>query len=297
MNNTLAAEFDRERQRMTALRDTGLFDDAHRRRFGLLADLPAALAAPDQLALVFQPRVDLRSGDCVGAEALLRWRHPVLGDILPGEFIPVVEQTPLARDLTEWVLRTAVAQAASWRDAGLDLAVSVNVSPINLEENDFASRISALVAQSELPPEAIELELSEGALLRLGHGAAEQMAALAVAGFRLAIDDFGACHGSLPPLATIPARAIKFDPSFTRCLGHGTRNEALVGATVQLFHALGYWVVAEGVESEQVYETLLDLGCDEVQGFLVGRPLPAAAFANLVARNNGVWRLAAAAVA
>ncbi|MBQ0819708.1 sensor domain-containing phosphodiesterase [Microvirga sp. HBU67558] len=253
-------------------------DEAHRRRFQLLSDFPDALAAPDQLSLVFQPRMDQRSGRCIGAEALLRWRHPTLGHVSPGEFIPIIEQTALSRDMTEWVVTAALGQLATWRTEGSDLTLSVNISAANLDEDDFSSRLIAMARQSNVPPQAFELELTESEIIRKGHSALEQMNALRVAGFRIAIDDFGTGYSSLSYLEKIPANVVKIDRSFVQDLGSPGRSVTVVGATISLIRSLGFRVVAEGVETQQAYDTLLRLGCDEAQGYLIARPLPSQEF-------------------
>jgi EAL domain-containing protein (putative c-di-GMP-specific phosphodiesterase class I) len=243
-------------------------DDAHRLRFKILSDFPAALAADDQLFLEYQPRVDVRTGACVGAEALLRWRHPTLGRIAPGDFIPVIEPTILMRDATRWVVKTALARLADWQARGLDLTVSVNVSASNLEEPDFASHLADSAALAGVPPERLEIELTESALIRHGRLATEQIDQICAGGFRLAIDDFGTGYSSLSYLERIPASVVKIDRSFMRGFGGAERDRTPVEAMVSLIHKLGYRVVAEGVETQDVHDALERLGCDEIQGYL-----------------------------
>lgn len=253
-------------------------DEAHRRRFQLLADFPEALAAGDQLTLAYQPRVEVRSGRCVGAEALLRWRHPTLGNVPPGEFIPLVEQTALARDVTEWVIRTALSQIAAWRRVGIDLTISINISASNLEKEDLPARLAALARGCGVPPHMLELELTESAVIRNGSTAIERMNALRAAGFTFAIDDFGTGYSSLSYLERIPTSVVKIDRSFMQGLNAKDRSATLVSAMIGLIHNLGYRVVAEGVETQAVLDALSEMGCDEVQGYLISRPLSAGAF-------------------
>ncbi|AXA90721.1 EAL domain-containing protein [Massilia sp. YMA4] len=248
-------------------------DDAYRRRFTLLNEFGRALEHPDQLRLVYQPRIDLRSGACVGAEALLRWTHPVLGEISPGEFMPVVEQTSMARPATAWVLDAALAQLRSWRADGIDLTLSVNVCAPNLLEADFADSILRRLARHGVPPGRLELELTETtAMENLGavHGTLQ---ALHEQGVRIAIDDFGTGYSSLSYLQSIPAHVIKIDQSFIRGVEHDERRRALVAAMKTLSHDLGHRVVAEGVETEAAHALVRAVGCDEAQGYLYARPL------------------------
>ena len=250
-------------------------DQAHRRRYALLADFAVALRSPGQLRLVFQPRVELASGRCIGAEALLRWEHPVLGDISPGEFIPIVEQTSLVREATSWVLDNAMRQQAMWRSRRLDLCLSINISAANLREADLASRVQLLLLKHRLRPECIELELTESAVMDRSGPARDQLLALNKAGVSLAIDDFGTGYSSLSYLQKLPAQIVKIDQSFVRTLEVGGRENALVQSMITLSHDLGYRVVAEGVETLAALRPLLEMGCDEAQGYFFSRPVTA----------------------
>lgn len=248
------------------------------RQFRLLADFQRALDEPGQLHLHYQPRVDLASGRCVGAEALIRWAHPELGPISPGEFIPVIEQTRFARPLTRWVLDTALDQAADWHAQGLKLRISVNVSGANLQEDDFASRLLDGMEDLSLPGTAIELELTESALVGKGATASRQLAAISAAGVEIAIDDFGTGYSSLAYLQSIPAQVVKVDRSFVSHIDQDWRSLRLIKSMISMAHELGYRVVAEGVETAESLQTLTSLGCDEAQGYLLARPLAVEAF-------------------
>ncbi len=248
-------------------------DMVHRRRFTLLNEFGAALEAADQLSLVFQPRIDLVSGTCVGAEALLRWKHPSLGAISPGEFIPIIEQTSMAKAMTAWVLEAALKQLAAWRITGLDLQLSVNVSASNLLEHDLDARIMRGLAKHALAAEHLELEITESALMTDGGQALAQLEAIAEAGIRLAIDDFGTGYSSLSYLQRLPIQVVKIDQSFMRDLATDGRKRSLVSTMILLSHDLGYRVVAEGVETRQVLDIVAGTACDEVQGYFFGRPM------------------------
>jgi EAL domain-containing protein (putative c-di-GMP-specific phosphodiesterase class I) len=250
-------------------------DAVYRRRFGLLADFSTALRRPGELHLVYQPRVDLASGHCIGAEALLRWDHPRLGEISPGEFIPLVEETSLMRETTAWVLDNAMHQQSIWRRQGVDLCLSINVSAANLREDDLAARIQLLLLKHCLPAQCIELELTESAIMDRSGVARDQLLALNAAEIRLAIDDFGTGYSSLSYLQKLPAHVVKIDQSFIHELQQGTREQALVQSIITLSHDLGYRVVAEGVETPAALQALLAMGCDEAQGYFFSRPLQA----------------------
>ena len=250
-------------------------DAANRRRLTLLADFTDALAQSGGLSLVYQPRIDLRTGRCAGAEALLRWRHPVLGDISPAEFVPLVEQTALARPMTEWVLGTALDQQLAWRAQGASIAVSVNVSARNLEEADFLPRIAAHLAQRGLPAEGLELELTETALIRNAEQVLVQLEGLRDMGMTIAIDDFGTGYSNFDYLRRLPARAVKLDRSFVGDLGPDVDARPLARAMIGIAHDLGLHVVAEGVETQDTLDVLRAWGCDEVQGYFTGRPMAA----------------------
>ena len=250
-------------------------DRAHHRRFRLLNDFGAALDDPGQLHVVYQPRVALPSGECQGVEALMRWRHPELGDVSPAEFIPIVEQTALARRTTAWILESVLAQLAIWRRSGLHLRVSVNVSAVNLEEQDFADAVQLRLMKHRLPADALELEVTESAVMTNATVALDQLGCLHAGGVQLAIDDFGTGHSSLAYLQRLPAHVVKIDQSFVRDVLLGDRERALVRSMVTLSHDLGYRVVAEGVETREIADAVTALGCDEAQGYYYARPLAA----------------------
>lgn len=270
---------------------SSIHDATHQRRFRLLQDFPDALAKADQLSLVYQPRIDLASGRCVGAEALLRWTHPDLGRISPGEFIPLVEQTSMGRAMTAWVLENALEQLAAWRDSGLDLQLSVNVSAGNLGERDFAERVQDALQRHGVSPRHLELEVTESAVMQNAALGAAMLQALVDDGIRVAIDDFGTGYSSLSYLQRLPAHVVKIDQSFMHDLVADHRKRALVSSIVTLSHDLGYRVVVEGVEDEGVLNLVKAAGCDEVQGYLFGRPMTPADFMTWGQLGANSWNL------
>lgn len=251
-------------------------DRTHRRRLLLVEEFGTALECDDQLRLVYQPRIDLATGACVGAEALLRWRHDLLGDISPGEFIPLIEQTSLVRATTAWVIEQSLRQLASWRRMGLDLTLSVNISAANLDEDDFVARVQLQLLKHELRPDMLELEVTESAVMANTGKAFACLQELADAGVQLAIDDFGTGHSSLAYLQQLPAEVVKIDQSFVRgLLNSDGREHILVAAMIDLSHNLGYRVVAEGIETAEAAALLAGLGCQEGQGYWFARPMEA----------------------
>lgn len=253
-------------------------DAAHRRAFRLLTDLPAAIAAQDQLSLHFQPRINMENGLCEGAEALLRWHHPQLGPVSPGEFIPLAEQTALIGPLTDWVLGSAIATTREFVQAGKPLRISVNVSPRNLTQPGFDDLVLARCAAGEIDPANIEIEFTEGALINDFDRTTSQLSALRQHGIAVAIDDFGAGYSSLSYLTRLPADIIKIDQSFVRRLGASRGDAFLLRQIIAMAQGLGFKVCAEGIEDRAAFMLLQSLGCDEGQGYLLGRPMPAKDF-------------------
>jgi len=248
-------------------------DDAHRRRFELVQSFTQALKAPRQLLLHFQPRIDLRSGACTVAEALLRWAHPGLGTVSPGEFVPLIEPTPMIHELTDWVLAHALDQVARWRTRHPELAVSINVSPNNLRHETFADRLLGKLGARNLPVTAVELEVTEQTFTLNDPVIGRTLARLSDAGVPLAIDDFGTGYSSLSYLQQLPVQTVKLDRSFMQGLETEPRKVALVSTTTMLCQELGYRVVAEGLETAENVAAVSRIGCDQGQGYYFARPM------------------------
>ncbi|KQQ36274.1 diguanylate cyclase [Duganella sp. Leaf126] len=254
-------------------------DVAQQRAFRILAAIPGALGADDQLQLHYQPRVDLADGTCTGVEALLRWNHPELGAISPAEFIPLAEKTALIGDITAWVVRAALAQAQQWQDAGWRLTVSLNVSALDLATPGFADMLASLLAHSRLDPALIEIEFTESAVADDAFHVGMQLRRLRALGLQIAIDDFGIGYSNFSYLKQIPATTLKLDQSFVRSLPANMHDVTILCAMIRLGHEFGHRVVAEGIETAQAYELLASWGCDEGQGYWIARPMPAAQLA------------------
>lgn len=270
-----AARSAREQEMDYAVYDVAS-DDAMGRRYHLLTHIRESLEAQSGFQLVYQPRLDLRSGVCSSAEALLRWRHPLLGSVSPGEFIPLVEQTALARPMTQWVIASAFAQIKEWQAKGLNVRISINISARNLEEPDFAERLAITMSDFMIAPEQIELEFTESALIRYQNRVLAQLFAIRALGVELAIDDFGTGYSSFAYLRQLPANIVKLDQSFMRSIADNRKDQLMVRSMIGMAHDVGYRVVAEGVETKEVLDLLAHFGCDEIQGYFIARPLPAA---------------------
>jgi EAL domain-containing protein (putative c-di-GMP-specific phosphodiesterase class I) len=202
----------------------------------------------------------------------------VLGNISPAEFIPLAEQTELAKPLTALVIDMALKQSAAWQRGGVELRVSVNVSAVNLEEETFASAVCAALIQHGVPPSRLKVEFTESALITHRALVLKNLNKLREAGIACAIDDFGTGYSSFSYLQDIPADTIKIDRSFIQRIERGARDRNLVGNIIKMARELGFRVVAEGVETRKVYDFLCETQCSAVQGYLISRPLPADEF-------------------
>jgi diguanylate cyclase (GGDEF)-like protein len=249
------------------------------RRIELEGELRVALER-EEFELHFQPQLDLRSARLVGGEALIRWRHPAKGLVPPLQFIAQAEMNGLIEPIGRWALETACAQFILWRGQGVPIEyVSVNVSPRQLRNPDFVRTVSETLARAGMPAAALRLEVTESAVID-DHGAARaNLAALVALGIRLELDDFGTGYSSLAYLQSLPVAAIKLDRAFTRDMESRANALAVVQAAIDMAHALGKVVVAEGVETAGQLALLQRLGCDAIQGYHVGRPVPADEFA------------------
>ncbi|MFZ1428157.1 MAG: EAL domain-containing protein [Geminicoccaceae bacterium] len=230
-----------------------------------------------EFVLHYQPQLELETGRFSGVEALIRWNHPQRGLVLPGEFIPAAEANGLIRPLGSWVLREACRQARLWRKLGLPLAVAVNLSPVQLRHGCLLPAVGEALADNDLEPEGLELEITEGAIMHSveQHGGS-YLRGLAATGVHLAIDDFGTGYSSFAYLKHLPVTTIKVDRSFIRDLGQDPQDEALVRGIVTLSQSLGKRVVAEGVENPVQLELLRQMGCNSAQGFHIAPPQEAA---------------------
>jgi diguanylate cyclase (GGDEF)-like protein len=240
-----------------------------------------------EFALHYQQKVDLRSGEIIGAEALVRWSHPEWGLVRPARFIPIAEETGLIVPLGEWVVHEAARQARAWRDAGLDPGVvSVNLSARQFRQEGLVHTVSRVLEETALDPAALEMELTESMVMHNVETAIATLQGLKSLGVSLSLDDFGTGYSSLSYLKDLPIDTLKIDRSFVRDIGTGAESDdgILAQAIISLGHAMHLKVIAEGVETDAQVHFLKRHGCDQVQGFLYGEPAPPEQFAQLLER-------------
>jgi len=264
--------------------------DAHNHaRFTLGAELRQAIR-DDALLLHYQPQAALATGRITDVEALARWPHPTRGLIPPDEFIPLAEQTGAIAPLTWWALETALRQARAWRRSGRLLGVAVNLSAANLRDPRLTGKILTLLRRYATPPSILRIELTESAIMGDPEHAIDVLARLTGCGVRLSVDDFGTGYSSLAYLKRLPIDELKIDRSFVCDMIGDPTDAAIVASTIDLGHSLGLRVVAEGVEDEETWRRLAELGCDLAQGYYLSRPLPAAELTDVL--DDGAARVA-----
>lgn len=245
-------------------------------RLFLSTDLAKALKE-DQLDLFYQPIMDLRSGKCIALEALVRWRHPDWGLIMPGDFIPFAEENGQIVDVGQWVLRTAAAQMVQWSEQGFsDLQVSVNVARRQLQETGFVRMVQQVLQETGLAPEQLQLEVTESTVMQNQKMVTEVLHRCMELGIATAMDDFGTGHSSLACLRQLPLATLKVDRSFISQIRPHSKDALLIRAAAALGKSLELQITAEGVEHAAQCEVLVELGCDSAQGFFFGKPMPAA---------------------
>ena len=257
---------------------------------GLLDGFERALIN-NRLHMVYQPKVALADGSLQRVEALVRWDDPVFGAVAPSRFVPLAERHGLIDPLTQWGLRTTLRQWLKWRDEGRDTHIAFNISALSLQHLDFPDLVERMCRALAVPPDRLVLELTEGAtqpLVKL----MDTLTRFRIKGIGLALDDFGTGFSSMAYLNRFPVREIKIDRVFIEGLAPGTDPEAIVAAIIAMSHALGKIVVAEGVEKPEQMALLERMGCDQVQGFLLSKAVPAAEFEALVASRAAAPSLA-----
>jgi diguanylate cyclase (GGDEF)-like protein len=280
-------------------------DTASPERITLITEMHRAVEDGGQLVVSLQPTVHLATGAPLGAEALVRWLHPRRGRLLPGEFIPYIEQTDLIGLLTDEVLDRALAACASWVDDGLELPVSVNLSPRCLLDRGLPQRVERLLTRHGVPPHRLVLEITETVALSEQTIVEDVLGALRDMGIQLSLDDFGTGYSSLTALARVKVDEIKIDQSFVATMGSSRRSAAIVATMVKLARSLGLRVIGEGVETPEQRETLAELGCTGAQGFHLFPPMasaearaalrsgtPAGAAVISLGRRRATWRTA-----
>ena len=260
-------------------------DQHSHRRLALMGELRHSIDR-SQLFLHYQPTVDLKTGQVVGAEALCRWQHPKYGMVPPDQFIPLAEQTGFIKPLTELVIDQALAQCRKWHEAGLKVSVAVNLSARSLHDAGLPDRMSRFLSKHGLAPRWLELELTESAIMADPDRAMEILSCVSIMGIRLAIDDFGVGHSSLTYLKRLPVHDIKIDRSFVTNMSTDPDDLMIVRSIIDLGHNQGLRVIAEGVESQDALDRLIELGCDAAQGIFVSRPIPGDEFSRWMVESR-----------
>jgi diguanylate cyclase (GGDEF)-like protein len=268
-------------------------DDYSPDRLTLLTGLRRAIDR-GELLLHYQPKADLRTGEILGVEALVRWRHPERGMIPPDEFIPAAQKTGVIGPLTMFVLDEALRQCRTWLLQGLELCVAVNLSTRNLLDLHLPEAVAELLARWEVPAGLLELEITESTILADPVRAMQILSRLDEMGVRLSIDDFGTGYSSLAYLKRLPVDELKIDKSFILGMDESENDEVIVRSTIDLGRNLGLRVVAEGVESPQAWSRLAQLGCNVAQGYFLSRPVPAEQLTQWLADRAGRGRLRSA---
>jgi predicted signal transduction protein with EAL and GGDEF domain len=262
-------------------------DKRLRHRRALQHDLQAALAR-DELTLHYQPQASI-GGEIVGFEALVRWQHPLRGMVSPAEFIPLAEESGLIVPMGEWILREACREAASWPHP---LRIAVNLSPVQFRHGDLPTLVHTVLLETGLAANRLEIEITEGVLIGDFSRALSILRRLKNLGLRIAMDDFGTGYSSLSYLQSFPFDKIKIDQAFITNLEHNPQSAAIIRAVIGLGRGLVLPVVAEGVETKAQLEFLSSEACDEVQGYLIGRPQPIGCYSDIVGRKEARPKLA-----
>lgn len=240
----------------------------------------------DQFLVYYQPQIDMRTQKIIGAEALVRWQHPELGMISPAQFIPIAEETGLILPLGEWVLRTACQQAKNWYDQlGTRFIISVNLSTRQFQQQDLVSTVDRSLQDTKLPPELLELEITETLGMKNPELTLKTLHELKSMGIHIAIDDFGTGYSSLSYLKRFPIDTLKIDRSFVSDINGDSNDGAIVVAVIALAHSLKLKVIAEGVETSEQADYLLDHGCERIQGYIFSPPVPAQDFESIIKKN------------
>ncbi|MFK8068422.1 MAG: EAL domain-containing protein [Gammaproteobacteria bacterium] len=265
-------------------------DACHLRQLSIIRDLREAVQT-DQFLLNYQPKINVGTNEVVGVEALIRWIHPELGFMPPDEFIPIAERSGNISLITYWVLRKAIEQCHDWNQQGLHIKMSVNLSTIDLLDQELPKVILKLLEEYNVEPSQIVLEITESTFVRDTDLALQLLNQIRDAGINLSIDDYGTGFSSLAKLRELPVQELKIDKSFVMNMQDNENDTVIVKSTIDLGHNMGLRITAEGVEDQATLELLNELGCDEIQGYFISRPLPINEFtpwisAYVPAKNN-----------
>ena len=240
----------------------------------------------NQLELYYQPQVHIKTGKIISAEALIRWNYPNIGMILPSIFIPIAEHTGLINPIGEWVIHEACRQGKIWLDKGYHLIIAVNVSPNQVKFQNIPLVVSEALKASGYHADKLEIELTESSFMQREEQTVEMLHALRAKGIRLAIDDFGTGYSSLSYLTRFPIDVLKIDKSFVDNIPYEKESSTIVVAIIEMSKALGFQVLAEGVEQQEQLDFLAEKGCNIYQGYIKSKPIPAQEFEKLLEEQN-----------
>ena len=255
------------------------YDQYSPSRLALMGELRHGIES-DQLFLLYQPKIDLKTGQAIGAEALVRWKHPKLGALTPDQFIAPAERAGLIKQLTLWVLKEALKESRRWDQAGVEISTAVNLSVRNLQSPQLLDQIKGLLSTWGVAPSRLRLEITESILMADPTHAMKVLTQLTSLGIRFSIDDFGTGYSSLGYLQRLPVDEIKIDKSFVMGMTTDKNKTIIVHSVIDLSHNLGLKVVAEGVESKEVMDRLVSFGCDAAQGYFISKPITGTEFTN-----------------
>ncbi len=270
---------------------TDEIDQQSKKRIQLEAELYKAFQR-EEFVIYYQPKVALSSGDIVGFEALIRWNHPQNGLVFPNDFIHVAEQTGLIEELSQWVIKTVCRQIAIWHNAGhTQIGVSINLSPVEFRNPDLADNIIKIITESGIQANALEIEITESIDLHHMNNAIVCLERISKEDISISVDDFGTGYSSLSYLQQLPINKIKIDRSFISGILKGSNNASIVSAIIAMGHTLGLDVIAEGIETEAQLRFLQDMQCDQIQGYLVSRPVPREQIDSLLCNPDNIKHL------
>ncbi len=287
LRNADAAMYRAKQQRTGRCLFDGDQRELQRSHLSMLGEMRTALSR-GQFELEYQPKLNMRSGLIVGLEGLVRWNHPTRGRVPPNEFIPFAEESGFMRELTQWVVAEGSRFGAELARAGLNLRVSVNVAAHDIESPEFCENIGRILAKTKLDPKRLCLEITESGVVSETETALRNLHKIAAQGVKLSVDDFGTGYATLKQLQRLPVHELKIDRSFVSGLHRHRGNETIVRATIDLAKQLGLEVVAEGVETLKELRVLASMGCDEVQGYFLSKPLPAGEVVSWVEMRNSL---------
>ncbi|MGK9171721.1 sensor domain-containing phosphodiesterase [Yokenella regensburgei] len=274
VRQAISALHESIRQNIPVLQFNPILDHKRNKDFKLLYDLSEAIKSKSQLYLVYQPKVSLRSGKTEGVEALLRWRHPQLGNIPPTTIVALAEKTSLMPEITQWVIKAVILQLKTWRAAGIKLPISINVTVSDFSRKGFADELENSVLRAGLSPADVRIECLETEKVLESELALEELDRLKLLGFQILLDDFGAGYSNISYLRRIPIDVIKLDRSLISQITTDTGSRIIARNVIMMLKELHYVVLAEGVEDQETAHMLNEYGCDEAQGYYFSKPLP-----------------------